>query len=153
MQSFISFHCLLLLLPPPLPALLQYGTLNIECRLEAILVCFHMGSRVAVPHTYIDFVGSWVFVSSRCLIPCYITLLVCSVTVLLVVMMMMMMMMIFLFLTFWLFCPAPDLPDDGCYLFLPLMRFVLFFLHFEGIVAPLFRFVSSSEPVSYEYQN
>jgi hypothetical protein len=73
--------------------------------------------------------------------------------VLLVVMMMMMMMMIFLFLTFWLFCPAPDLPDDGCYLFLPLMRFVLFFLHFEGIVAPLFRFVSSSEPVSYEYQN
>jgi hypothetical protein len=106
MQSFVSFHRLLLLLlppPPPVPALLQYGTLNIECRLEAILVCFHMGSRVAVPHTYINFVGSWVSVSSRCLIPCYSTLLVCSVTVMLVVMMMMMVMM-FLFLTFWLFC-------------------------------------------------
>ncbi len=49
--------------------------------------------------------------------------------------------------------PSTRLPDDGCFLFLPLRRFVLFFLHFEGIVAPLFRFVSSSEPVSYEYQN
>ncbi len=49
--------------------------------------------------------------------------------------------------------PSTRLPDDGCFLFLPLKRFVLFFLHFEGIVAPLFRFVSSSEPVSYEYQN
>lgn len=117
MQSFVSFHCLLLLLlPPPLPALLQYGTLNLECRLEAILVCFHMGSRVAVPHTYINFVGSWVFVSSRCLIPCYIALLVCSVTVMLVVMMM---MMIFLFLTFWLFCPAPDCQMMGVFSFRP----------------------------------
>jgi len=49
--------------------------------------------------------------------------------------------------------PSTRLPDDGCFLFSPLRRFVLFFLYFERIFAPLFRFVSSSEPVSYEYQN